>query len=158
MNNQKGGQSREKVVAKEKLLANWPPKEHLFWEEHFNDLGKDVFITNSVGFSKRQIELKGSETWRWNQSIANIDFQIDENTQVKMIKFNSRRRIPGTGELPSYKIWIYEVGSIVPERVICYFFWCEKGIEAASIVQPLTSITLSDLLFLKPFMTEEECS
>ena len=73
-----------------------------------------------------------------------------------MSKFNSRRRTTGIGNLPSYKVWVYEISTITQTGAqMVYFFWCEKGKEAADFYDP-ASITMNDLSFLKNFMNAEE--
>ena len=150
--------SREKVSAMEKLLTCWPPEVNAIWADlEKNAYEEDFFITGTVGYSNTPIELHGDYSWRWNQSIANATFKIDNFITVKMSKFNSRRRVTGKGNLPSYKIWIYEIYNVISTNSTpwVYFFWCEKGKEPTDIYNP-ADITMNDLQFLKSFMDESE--
>src|SRR3990167_1720691 len=144
-----GKHRKEKVNAINKLVDNWENKVKL----HFNTLTDEdgMFYTSFIGFSSSKIELKGGTEWRWNQSVTNITFILEPEVTVYMHKLNSRRKIPGSGELPSYKVWIYHIHQNHTGEPTMHFIWCEKG-TSPIIPEDPSLIRLQDLAFLKQFV------
>lgn len=145
--------SKEKQRAIEKLKECWPNQESLMVSEISDSAG--VFLTDFYGFTTRRIELKGTNEWRWNQSVANVTFQLD-NLHVVMNKLNSRRKSPESGDIPSLKIWLYHIfdGDPSSGNPILYFIWCEKGVSPDAIHNP-ADIRIEDLAFLKSFTSHD---
>lgn len=145
--------SKEIQRSLNKFKEAWNRIEEYQFQPRISDTSIGMFYSDFVGFSWSEIELKGNSEWRWNQSVANIAFPLNENTTVYMHKLNSRKK-KTTVDVPSYKIWVYKVhvnNSIQPSF---HAIWCEKGIELPSpFIEPAT-ITLADLSFLKPFVSE----
>ena len=146
--------SKEKLRAIKKLEECWTPflTNNTPPEPVVSD-NNGMFFTGFTAFSQNKIELKGSDGWRWNQSIANIDFQLDPNIQVLMYKLNSRRKVSGVGYLPSYKVWVYQMYINHSKTPSLYFMWCEKGLP--QLPYNPSEITIQDLSFLKAFTTQE---
>ena len=147
--------SKEKTNAIRKILAYWPPRADHFCDQIFGmEDPCDLFITDSVGYSRKKIELKGTDSWRWNQSIGNFTFTMENNTLI-VSKFNSRRKQKSTGEFQSYKLWMYTIHNNATNTDL-YFFWCEKGIAPVDFIKDSTNYKIDDFSFLKTFMSEEE--
>ena len=140
--------SKEILIAIKKLKDNWASRS--IKEQEITDVD-GMFHTGYYGFSDREVVMNNGQDWRWNQSIANITFNITPTEKVIIRKLNTRRRNPQVGEFPSYKVWIYQIYKEDEEKPYLYFLWCEKGLRPIS---PET-VTLEDLAFLKPFISEE---
>ena len=146
--------SKEKQRAIEKLKECWPNRDSLMVPEISDSAG--VFLTDFYGFTTNRIELKGTNEWRWNQSVANVTFLLQEDLHVVMHKLNSRRKSAESGDIPSLKVWLYQIFTDDPSsgNPVLYFLWCEKGVPPDAIHNP-ADIRIEDLAFLKSFTSQD---
>jgi len=122
------------------------------------ETGKMLFVRECLKTSS----LPRGEAWIWNQSrsrkVINLD---DEGIQVCFYKVNSRLAKGLIARTRPYKLWVYNM-TIQNEEVS--FLWCEKGDQTRYAAAAPTDdmmdfqmeilpVTLQDLSFLKPFVT-----
>jgi hypothetical protein len=62
--------------------------------------------------------------WRWSQSGPSV--KAKEDIQCEMIKLCSRRRSNGSGNVPTFKLWVIKVHPSLPQPQVT-ITWCEKG-------------------------------
>lgn len=104
--------------------------------------------------------------WIWNQSKCRVHKKLQEGLEIHFAKLNPRRvnRDSTKKGLPSYKLWIFEVKSVVHYESL-HFCWCEKGKSSLNAIPPFVreknklddcdEISVDQLSFLVDFVDKE---
>merc|ERR1711934_316963 len=105
-------------------------------------------------FSNKQFP-KGA-TWRWNQTKKRRQaFLVNRNAIVNLAKFTPRRcSKKNSDELPSLKLWHYELCYRDCPQVTYHVLWCEKGYSTLPTYSTF-DVSMNDLEFLIPFMPRD---
>jgi len=90
-------------------------------------------------------EIPAGDSWRWNQTKARKEIQLDNSVRVEFFKLSPRRKgpMPKDIPLPQMKLWQFKVITLTGEY---YLLWCERGNSQ--------SVNLKDFSFLAPFMED----
>uniref|UniRef100_A0A7S4IDP3 Uncharacterized protein n=1 Tax=Vannella robusta TaxID=1487602 RepID=A0A7S4IDP3_9EUKA len=98
---------------------------------------------------------KGS-FWRWNQTKRRREaFLNARNAVVSFAKFTPRRSSKkNNDELPSLKLWHFELKYTDCPQVIYHILWCEKGYNTLPSFSTF-DVSMDDLTFLIPFMPND---
>ena len=93
--------------------------------------------------------------WRWNQTKKRREVYLNNrNSVVNFAKFTPRRSSRrSTEELPSLKLWHFEISYRDFPLVTYHVLWCEKGYETLPNITTF-DVSMDDLTFLIPFMPE----
>src|SRR3990167_2127851 len=122
--------TREQQVAISIFIKQRNNMDHLLRTSKYLGKHHPIPAVNYVtaSFHPYQIsKLPREQHWCWNQSNAKVTINVDDCTFVTLKKISPRSRNCHQGNVPSYKIWLYQVETtFMPEY---HFVWCEKGIE-----------------------------
>jgi len=131
---------------------------------------EDLCVSGSITCIQGKLttkKLPREKSWLWNQSRAPSKTKdVTGSINLQFNKFNTRKstRTPNAPQPPRLKIWLFTLTYNTGE--VCSVVWCEKGFPSVRNLSTKApeqvednelseDLSLSDLKFLRPFVSED---